>query len=134
MADNTPRPRIDESSGNVFEDLGFSDANERLAKSELAMRVVEILSRRRLTQVKVGELLGVPQPKISDLMNGRLKGFSTERLIRFLLILGYDVDLQIKRSATNRKHGEYRIVDPGRRSQRFTLQEGVVKAARKKRA
>jgi predicted XRE-type DNA-binding protein len=85
-----------ESGGNVFADLGFPDADEMLAKAELAIKVADILRRRRLTQVQAAAVLGVDQPKVSALIRGRLSGFSIERLLRFLLRLGTDVSITIK--------------------------------------
>ncbi|MCI0349905.1 MAG: helix-turn-helix domain-containing protein, partial [Acidobacteriales bacterium] len=76
------------SSGNVFADLGFPNAEEMLAKAELAQKITAIIERRRLTQVRAAEVLGVDQPKISALKRGRLSGFSLERLVRFLILLG----------------------------------------------
>ena len=83
-------------SGNVFTDLGLPNADELLAKAELAIRITEILRRRRLTQVQAAEILGVDQPKVSALIRGRIVGFSIERLLRFLLLLGADVSITIQ--------------------------------------
>jgi predicted XRE-type DNA-binding protein len=83
-------------SGNVFADLGLPNADELLAKAELAIRITEILRRRRLTQVQAAEILGVDQPKVSALIRGRIAGFSIERLLRFLLLLGADVSITIQ--------------------------------------
>lgn len=85
-----------ESSGNVFADLGFSDADDMLAKADLAIKIAGILRKRRLTQVQAAAVLGVDQPKVSALIRGRLAGFSIERLLRFLLLLGADVSITIK--------------------------------------
>lgn len=85
-----------ESSGNIFADLELPNADELLAKAELAIRITEILRRRRLTQVQAAAILGVDQPKISALIRGRLSGFSIERLLRFLLLLGADVSITIQ--------------------------------------
>jgi predicted XRE-type DNA-binding protein len=84
-----------ESSGNVFADLGLPNPEEMLAKAELAIKIAEILRQRRLTQVQAAEVLGVDQPKVSALIRGRLSGFSIERLLRFLLLLGTDVSITI---------------------------------------
>jgi predicted XRE-type DNA-binding protein len=84
-----------ESSGNVFADLGLPNPEEMLAKAELAIKIAEILRQRRLTQVQAAEALGVDQPKVSALIRGRLSGFSIERLLRFLLLLGTDVSITI---------------------------------------
>lgn len=85
-----------EGSGNVFADLGLPNADELLAKAELAIRITDILRRRHLTQVRAAEILGVDQPKVSALIRGRIAGFSIERLLRFLLLLGADVAITIQ--------------------------------------
>jgi predicted XRE-type DNA-binding protein len=85
-----------ESSGNVFADLGLADAEERLAKAELAQKIGGILRARRLTQVQAAGLLGIDQPKVSALICGQLSRFSIEKLMRFLLLLGRDVSITIK--------------------------------------
>jgi predicted XRE-type DNA-binding protein len=85
-----------ESSGNVFADLGLPDSEERLAKVELVIKIAEILRLHHLTQAKAAAILGVDQPKVSALIRGRLSGFSIERLLRFLLLLGTDVSITIK--------------------------------------
>lgn len=71
-------------SGNVFEDLGFANAQEKLAKVKLATVINKIIDDRGLTQKDAGESLGIGQPEISDLKDGRLKGFSIEHLFSFL--------------------------------------------------
>jgi len=85
-----------ESSGNVFADLGLADAEERLAKAELAQKIGGILQKRHLTQVQAAAVLGVDQPKVSALLCGRLSRFSIEKLMQFLLLLGQDVSITIK--------------------------------------
>ena len=85
-----------EGSGNVFADLGLPRAEEALAKAELAQKITAIIEERRLTQAQAAEILGVDQPKISALKRGRLSGFSLERLVRFLILLGCDVEIVVK--------------------------------------
>lgn len=84
------------SSGNIYEDLGFAGSEERLAKAKLAMRIEEVIEKRKLTQKSAADILGINQPKISALMNGRLSGFSMERLIHFLNLLNQDVEIIVK--------------------------------------
>ncbi len=84
------------SSGNVFKDLEVTSPEEALAKAELTAKIAEAISSRRLTQSAAAKILGVDQPKVSALLRGRLSGFSTERLIRFLTALGRDVDIVIR--------------------------------------
>ena len=98
--------RILESSGNVFADLELPNPEERFAKAELARKIGEIVAERQLTQVEAAELLGIDQPKISALLRGRLGGFSFERLMRFLTILGRDVEIVVRTKPGKRRHGE----------------------------
>lgn len=94
-----PRARenleVHDSSGNVFEDMGLPDAQERLAKAEVARVIRKAIERRGLTQSEAAELLAVKQPDISDLMRGKLTRFSRERLERFLNALDLEVRIQI---------------------------------------
>lgn len=90
-------------SGNVYADLGFDDAGEQSLKATLAHRIASVLHHRNLTQSDMGALLGIPQPKVSRLLSGKLDGFSVERLIHFILRLDRDVEITIrKRSAKDR--------------------------------
>ena len=93
------------SSGNVFADLGFAEPEEELTKAQLASHIRRILKRRRLTQVSAAELMGIDQPKVSALLNGRLANFSSGRLMRFLTALGHDVDIVVRPT----KSGPHRV-------------------------
>ena len=107
MNEQTP---ITQSTGNVFADLGLADADEALAKAGIAARICEVITARKLTQARAATLLGVDQPKISALMRGRLEGFSTDRLFRFLNALGLDVEIVIKPTCQEMKPGKTRVV------------------------
>ena len=93
------------SSGNVFADLGLPRSEEALAKAELAQKITAIIQERRLTQAQAAEILGVDQPKISALKRGRLSGFSLERMVRFLILLGRDVEIVVKPRPRTRADG-----------------------------
>jgi predicted XRE-type DNA-binding protein len=95
-------------SGNVFADLGRPRPAEALAKAELARKIAEIIVKRGLTQDAAAELLEVDQPKVSALVRGRLAGFSLDRLVRFLVLLGSDVKIVVKPRA--RATGRARVV------------------------
>ena len=92
-------PPYAQSSGNVFADLNLPHAPDRLAKAELAVKILAAIDQRGLTQTQAAKLLGVDQPKISALKQGRLSGFSIERLLRFLLALGHDVEIVVQSRA-----------------------------------
>lgn len=90
-------------TGNVFADLGYPRPEEAVAKAELAHKITKIIERRRLTQADAAEILDVDQPKISALRRGRLSGFSLDRLVRFLVLLGSDVQIVVKEQPRSRR-------------------------------
>lgn len=91
---------ITRGTGNVFEDLGLSNAAERQTKTRLALAVNELLKSRKLKQREIADLLGIPQPKVSALKNYRLDQFSVERLMEFLTALDHDVEIMIRPRVT----------------------------------
>lgn len=88
--------KISRGTGNVFADLGYADAEERQTKTRLALEINTLIKARKLRQADAGEILGVPQPKVSALANYRLDGFSVERLMGFLTALNQDVEIIIR--------------------------------------
>jgi predicted XRE-type DNA-binding protein len=95
--------KITKSSGNVFADLGFKDAQERLVKAKLALKINQLLDKRELKQIDAAKILGINQPKISALANGRLKDFSIEKLLGFLIKLDQDIDIIVHQKPKRRK-------------------------------
>jgi len=87
---------IEESSGNVFADLGLPRPEECLVKADLAIQINKLIKKRKLNQKNAAKLLGLDQPKISALSRGRLSGFSVERLFKLLSILDQDIEIVIK--------------------------------------
>jgi predicted XRE-type DNA-binding protein len=98
-------PAVTPGSGNVFADLGFAEPEEELTKAQLASRIRQVLKERRLTQRAAAALIGVDQPKVSALLNGRLANFSSDRLMRLLTALGQDVEITIRPKPRNRAQG-----------------------------
>ena len=84
------------STGNVFKDLNVPESGEALAKADLAIRIADRIQSRAMTQTGAAALLGISQADVSDLVRGKLKGFSTERLFRFLNALGQDIEIVIR--------------------------------------
>lgn len=99
----------EESSGNVFKDLGLPNPEERLAKARLASMIYDIISERGLTQVEAGKILGINQPKVSALRNGRLAGFSIERLFSLLRKLDRDIEIVVRERPVDRPAAEISI-------------------------
>lgn len=87
---------ITRGTGNVFADLGLPDAGERQTKTRLALALNRIIEDQALKQVDAARLLGIPQPKVSALVNYRLDGFSVEKLIDFIVALGRDVEITVR--------------------------------------
>jgi predicted XRE-type DNA-binding protein len=99
----------EESSGNVFADLGLTNPEERLAKSRLASMIYDIIEERELTQVEAAKILGISQPKVSALRNGRLAGFSIERLLAFLRKLDRDIEIVVRHKPRDKPTAELSI-------------------------
>jgi predicted XRE-type DNA-binding protein len=87
---------VEAGSGNVFADLALPHPREALARAELVQRICDLIAERGLTQAKAAVLLGIDQPKVSALLRGKINGFSTERLFRFLNALGQDVEIVVR--------------------------------------
>jgi len=97
------------SSGNVFADLGLTKPDDLLAKAELASKIIEEIQRRRLTQSQAAAILGIDQPKVSALKQGKLSGFSIERLMRCLLRLGHDIEITVNPQSKARHIAKLRV-------------------------
>lgn len=102
------------SSGNVFADLGLPQSDELLAKAALANQIASIITHRHLTQSQAAAILGTGQPKVSDLVAGRLDGFSIERLIRFLNALDHDVQIVVSPKPRSRETAVLRVTGRSR--------------------
>jgi predicted XRE-type DNA-binding protein len=101
---------ITRGTGNVFADLGYTDAEERQAKLRLAHAINRVIARRRLSQTAAAEKLGVNQPKVSALANYKLDGFSVERLMTFLTALDQDVEIVIRSKPRSRATARISVV------------------------
>jgi predicted XRE-type DNA-binding protein len=102
--------QVEKSSGNVFADLALPNPEERLAKADLAIRIASAVRSRKLTQARAARVLKIDQPKVSRLLRGQLSGFSTERLMHFLTLLGSDVEIVVRPARRSRRQGRLRVV------------------------
>ncbi|WP_211451120.1 helix-turn-helix domain-containing protein [Collimonas antrihumi] len=85
-------------SDNPYADLGFPDADEMLVKAKLAHQIAQIIKSRHLTQQRAADLLGMPQPKFSEMLRGKFRGISQAKMIECLNRLGRDVEIVVKKS------------------------------------
>ncbi len=98
----TQKIEFENSSGNVFADLGLDEADELYTRAALGAQVVTLLKEEGYTQAEASRLLGIKQPEVSALMCAKFHRFSQERLIGFLNKLNLKVTIQISRH----QHGE----------------------------
>ncbi len=95
-----------ESSGNVFADLGLENSKELLAKSRLALEILRIIKKRKLTQAKAAKILDTDQSQISILKTGDcLQRFTFDRLLTWLTKLDCDVTLTVRPKPRNHECG-----------------------------
>ena len=85
------------TQGNIFAAIGRKDADELVARSELLDEVGSLIEKSGLLQNDVAKKLGIKQSKVSMLVNGNLSEFSTDTLLRYLAILGCEVEIRLKR-------------------------------------
>lgn len=97
------------SSGNVFSDLGLDQPEEMLAKAEIVYRISQIISHRHLTQKQAADLLGITQPKVSNIIAGKLDGFSLENLLSLMVRLDRDVQIVIRKKPRTRKRAHLNV-------------------------
>lgn len=88
---------------NPFRDFGARNPDQALAKSMLAMHIQDAIEARGISQREAGELMGIDQAKVSAIMHGKLKGFTMERLLRFLNALDLNVEIKVTRKPSRAK-------------------------------
>jgi predicted XRE-type DNA-binding protein len=94
---------FEESTGNVYADLGHKDADETLVKAQLATKIGEIIKARKWTQQEASVVLGLTQPKLSKMLRGQFRGISEAKMFDCLVRLGRDVQIVVgpaRRSVT----------------------------------
>ena len=96
--------KVTPSSGNVFRDIGFSqeEAEHLLIRADLLIQLQKVIASRGLKQAEVAKLLRVTQPRVSDLLRGRIDLFSTDALIDMLARVGVGVRLVLKWSRSRK--------------------------------
>jgi predicted XRE-type DNA-binding protein len=101
---------IEKSSGNIFADIGFANDQEMLVKANLALKISEIITQRRLTQMEAALVLGMPQPKLSKLLRGQFHGVSETKMLECLNKLGRDIQIVIRKANRDKRIGRTSVV------------------------
>jgi predicted XRE-type DNA-binding protein len=102
--------KIEKGSMNVYTDLGVADADEMLVKAQLASKIAEIIKLRKLTQTQASSLLGITQPKLSNMLRGRFRGISETKMLECMTLLGRDVQIVVKSASRSRKTGHVSVL------------------------
>nr|WP_281719841.1 XRE family transcriptional regulator [Nitrosomonas nitrosa] len=104
------RATVTKGSGNIFRDLGFSEERsaELILKSSLLQALQETIRDRGWKQVEAATHLGIDQAKVSKLLSGQMAGFSVERLVHFLSLLGQDVEVTVRQAPRGQRYGTVR--------------------------
>jgi predicted XRE-type DNA-binding protein len=104
------RAMVTKGSGNIFRDLGYSEERsaELILKSSLLQALQETIRGHRWRQVEAARRLGIDQAKVSKLLSGQMAGFSVERLVHFLSLLGQDVEVTVRQAPRGRHYGTVR--------------------------
>jgi predicted XRE-type DNA-binding protein len=87
---------VENSSGNVFADLGLANPEERLAKAKLMLLIKKTIERKDLTQAGAAKLLGIAQSDVSNIMRGRGRTYSMEKLFTLFRKLGGGITIEAK--------------------------------------
>lgn len=101
---------IEQGSGNVYADLGMRDADEMRVKAQLAAKIAEIIKARQWTQQYAARLLGVPQPKLSNMLRGQFRGVSEMKMLECLAKLGRDVRIVVGPDRRSEVEGHIEVV------------------------
>ena len=96
------KTKVEQSSGNVFRDLGFPNPEREQLKAQLMLQIYRLIRARGLTQAEAGKLLSIRQPHVSALMRGHSGAYSVERLMDFLTALGQNVKITVRPTRNSR--------------------------------
>lgn len=95
---------VRQGSGNVFADLGLADAEKLKIKTGLVIEIRKAMKSRGLTQHEAAKLMGITQPKVSDMMRGDFSNLSERKLMDCLTRLGYDIEIKIRPARSELGH------------------------------
>ncbi len=94
---------IERGSGNVFADLGRPEAEEHYVKAQLVFRMQQIMKAEKLSQSRAADIMGIKQPDVSNLIRGRFRGYSIERILGFLRSLDQDIEIVVRPKSRDRQ-------------------------------
>jgi len=98
------------SSGNIFQDLGFANAEEKLAKVKLASVIADILEQQQITPERTAQILELEVEQINNLSNGILKEFTIENLLTYFIKLGHNIEIMVTNQQTEKSQPKINVV------------------------
>lgn len=90
------------SAGNIFADIGLPNADEHALKADVVIKLGLLIESKRISQTQAAKVTGISQPDLSRLLRGHFDGFSMDRLLQAILLLGSDVEIRVKKPVGNR--------------------------------
>ncbi|MEE8290486.1 MAG: helix-turn-helix transcriptional regulator [Candidatus Tectomicrobia bacterium] len=94
---------MQDASEHIFADLGRPGAEEHDVKAQLVFQIQQIMKARKLSQTAVAAVMGIKQPDVSNMLRGRFRGYSIDRILHFLQALDQDIEIVIKPKASGAK-------------------------------
>lgn len=104
-----PRGKAKLETGNIFAEIGTPNAEEHALKADVVIKIGMLIESKKLSQTQAAKLTGISQPDLSRLLRGHFEGFSMDRLIQAILLLGSDVEIKVKRPVKDRQ-GRVRVL------------------------
>ena len=95
------RIKITEGSDNVFRDIGFGEveAENLKLRSDLMIRIEKYVKQSGMTQAEAARELGITQPRLNQLLKGKIQLFSLDALVNMLANAGMRVTMSAKKAA-----------------------------------
>lgn len=106
----TNKLKVHKGSDNVFSDLKHPTPKEALIKAKMANHICRIIKAFDLSQSKLAKLLALDQPRVSDLVSGRLRRFSTQKFFDILTALDQDIEIRIRPRKTKTRAAEIKVI------------------------
>jgi len=98
------------SSGNIFKDLGFPNAEEKLAKVKLASVIYDLITDKGLSNQEASQIFAIDETKVLNLKNGRLQEFSLEQMFDFLGALGQNIEILVTPQTLTNSSGSIQVM------------------------
>ena len=105
-----PPIEFEVGSGNIFADIGLPNSEEHLLKAQLVVQLGQLIKARKLTQTAAAKRLGVKQPDLSNILRGRFRGYSVERLMRMLTAFDQDIDIVVRPGKKRGRPGRIALI------------------------